>query len=58
MVPVGRFGRLVSYEVSQCPFKIATSPFLIFSAKLKTGWPVEKGLEEHSTEREAKAFPF
>lgn len=47
---------LVSYEVSQCPFKIATSPCLIFSAKLKTGWPVEKGLEEHSTETEAKAF--
>lgn len=47
---------LVSYEVSQCPFEIATSPYLIFSAKLKTGWPVEKGLEEHSIETEAKAF--
>lgn len=47
---------LVSCEISQCPFKIATSPCLIFSAKLKRGWPVEKGLEEHSAETEAEAF--
>lgn len=49
---------LVSCEISQCPFKIATSPCLIFSAKLKRGWPVEKGLEEHSAETEAEAFHF
>lgn len=47
----------VSYEVSQCPFKIATSPCLIFSAKLKTGWPVEKGLEEQCWNR-SQGFPF
>lgn len=55
---------LVSYEGSQSPFKTATSPCLhlhgcppdFFSAKLKTEWPAEKGLEEHRTETEAKAF--
>ena len=47
---------LVSYEVNKCPFKTATSSCLIFSAELQRGWPVEKGLEEHSAETEAKAF--